>query len=317
MQNRQPVAPNSGNPLPDFAPVPRGKGGRHDGWTPDRQRAFIEALADTGCVKQAAHLVNMSHVSAYRLRRAAGAEGFRRAWEAALDFGLLRMKDIAYERAVEGQLVPVLAGGKVLGFRRVYNDRLLMFVLSRYGRDANGKRISVTHFSSKASATASPSPLAGEGDSRQRRERGEGSPAPALAQTATTHTRITAPAAHAPMLDARRTDTAADILEGFEGVPLDAEAHAAIRTALESCATRQRELAAEDNPEEPWVSVFDTGTEYAGPLQIAAHDPGFVRFQEGEVPWTMLGDSEQLEAIEAAVASVEAGKKMRALPEPD
>ncbi len=23
---------------------------RHDGWTPERQKAFIEALADTGCV---------------------------------------------------------------------------------------------------------------------------------------------------------------------------------------------------------------------------------------------------------------------------
>jgi len=38
--------------LPTFAPVPR-KYNRHDGWTPERQRGFIEALADLGevCVR--------------------------------------------------------------------------------------------------------------------------------------------------------------------------------------------------------------------------------------------------------------------------
>lgn len=42
----------SGAPIPDFTPVPRRY--RHDGWTPERQKAFIEALADTGCVTRAA-----------------------------------------------------------------------------------------------------------------------------------------------------------------------------------------------------------------------------------------------------------------------
>ena len=67
MQNRQPTAPNAGAPLPAFAPVPR-KCARHDGWTPARQRAFIEALADTGSVSRAAAQVNMSTEGAYYLR---------------------------------------------------------------------------------------------------------------------------------------------------------------------------------------------------------------------------------------------------------
>lgn len=46
MQNRTPVARSDRPDLPDFAPVPRKY--RHDGWTPERQKAFIEALADTG-----------------------------------------------------------------------------------------------------------------------------------------------------------------------------------------------------------------------------------------------------------------------------
>ena len=33
--------------LPQFAPVPREKD-RHNGWKPEVQRAFIEALAETG-----------------------------------------------------------------------------------------------------------------------------------------------------------------------------------------------------------------------------------------------------------------------------
>ena len=68
-------------PLPEFTPVPRKY--RHDGWTPERQKAFIEALADTGSVRRRPLAqVNMSNVNAYALRRSPGAEGFRKAWEA-------------------------------------------------------------------------------------------------------------------------------------------------------------------------------------------------------------------------------------------
>lgn len=42
MQNRTPIAAEARPPLPDFTPVPRKY--RHDGWTPERQRAFIGAL---------------------------------------------------------------------------------------------------------------------------------------------------------------------------------------------------------------------------------------------------------------------------------
>jgi hypothetical protein len=78
--------------LPEFNPVPR-KVQRHDGWTPERQRAFIAALADTGCVAIAARMVNMSPESAYQLRRQPGAESFRAAWNAAQSLGLLVVKD--------------------------------------------------------------------------------------------------------------------------------------------------------------------------------------------------------------------------------
>lgn len=115
-------------PLPVFTPVPRQRQ-RHDGWTPERQKGFIEALADTGSVKTAAHSVNMTPEGAYLLRRQEGADSFRKAWEAALALGVQRLEDVAMERALNGIEVPVYHFGAVVGTRKVYNDRLLMFLL--------------------------------------------------------------------------------------------------------------------------------------------------------------------------------------------
>jgi hypothetical protein len=136
MQNRVPTPPEQRTPVPGFTPVPRKY--RHDGWTPDRQRAFIDALAETGSVRHAAQRINMSPEGACYLRRQPGADGFRAAWDAALDFGVQNLADLALERAREGVPVPVFYKGEQVGERRWYNDRLLMFILkhhmpSKYG----------------------------------------------------------------------------------------------------------------------------------------------------------------------------------------
>lgn len=123
MQNRTPSQPV----VPAFTPVPRKY--RHDGWTEQRQRAFIDALAETGSVKHAAKRINMSPEGAYALRRQPDAEEFRAAWAAALDHGVQRLEDIAMERALHGVEVPVYSYGKIIGSRIVHNDRLLMFLL--------------------------------------------------------------------------------------------------------------------------------------------------------------------------------------------
>lgn len=114
--------------LTAFAPVPR-RCERHDGWTPERQRGFIEALADTGSVEAAARAVDMAERGAYELRRQPGAEGFRAAWEAALAHGIQRIEDVAMDRALNGVIEPVYSYGKIVGTRVRHNDRLLMFML--------------------------------------------------------------------------------------------------------------------------------------------------------------------------------------------
>lgn len=114
--------------LPPFTPVPR-KAERSNGWKPEVQRAFIEALAETGSVRSAARRVNRAEVGAYMLRRHPEAAEFRRAWDVALDIGMRRIEDVAMDRALNGVEVPVYSYGKIVGTRVVYNDRLLMFML--------------------------------------------------------------------------------------------------------------------------------------------------------------------------------------------
>ncbi len=287
MQNRVPVKREERPPLPEFTPVPR-KTARHDGWTPERQRAFIEALADTGSVRRAASMVNMSQANAYTLRRAPGAESFRAAWSAALDYGVLRLKDIAFERAIEGQLVPVFVGGKLMGFQRKHNDALLMFCLRHYGQDATGKRTTINYFSTRASAGGS----------------GDGGGAVAEAQTTTVRTTVTdSGGADGNEGDAAgRIDGAAARIEQFAGVPLDSEAAAQISAALEACAARRRELdaaidaggmagrdAMEDDPDEPFIRLPPGALEWRGELEPGVEIEEWVPFVEGEAPWEQAG----------------------------
>ena len=117
-----------------FTPVPR-RGSRHDGWTHARQRAFIEALADTGSVHAACKAVDMSQPGAYYLRRQPGAESFAAAWQAALDLGVQRIEDTAMDRALNGVEEPLYSYGKLIGSRTRYNDRLLMFMLRNRAPD--------------------------------------------------------------------------------------------------------------------------------------------------------------------------------------
>jgi hypothetical protein len=132
--NREQRLPVPAGELPDFVPVPR-EYNRHDGWTEDRQRRFIAAIADTGSVHAACKAVNMSQAGAYHLRRQPGAQSFRAAWQAAIDLGVQRIEDVAMDRALNGVDVPVYSYGKLVGTRTAYNDRLLMFMLRNRAPD--------------------------------------------------------------------------------------------------------------------------------------------------------------------------------------
>lgn len=114
---------------PEFEPArPRR---RFDGWTPERQVAFIEALAESACVAEACRAVGMSERSAYALRARGDAVSFRNAWDSALDYSLRRLSDAVLSRAINGVAVPVFYRGEQIGEKRSYDERLAMFLLRR------------------------------------------------------------------------------------------------------------------------------------------------------------------------------------------
>jgi hypothetical protein len=74
----------------------------------------------------------MSRASAYRLRLHPSGKAFRDAWARALVASVSSIRELAFERAVNGVEEPVWENGKFHGYRKVYNDRLLMFLLKNY-----------------------------------------------------------------------------------------------------------------------------------------------------------------------------------------
>ena len=261
-ETRIPVAAED---LPAFDSVPVKY--RHDGWTPARQKAFIGALADTGSVSRAARYVNMSPEGAYYLRRRPGSESFRRAWEAALDLGVQRLKDIAYERAIDGQLSPVFVAGKLKGFRRIRNDRLLMFCLRMNARDERGKRLAASYFDSDAA--------------RLHGGTGTSSSSVAIGQTKTSSS-STAPLPNPkpvrlgvsytlPALSrAEKDDMNAAMVEHFDPVDMSLAEIEAMQTQLAEIARRKRDE--EDGPPDhaidtPFTQLTSSDWKAAGELE--------------------------------------------------
>lgn len=299
MQNRTPARRTE--PLPDFQPVARKY--RHDGWTPERQRAFIAALADTGSVSRAAAQVNMSPEGAYYLRRQAGAESFRRAWEAALDFGVQRLRDLAFERAIEGELVPVMSFGKLVGYRRKTNDRLLMFCLRMNAKAPDGRRYSQTYFDAAAprltGVADSPLPPAGEEGSRPRRRKGEGALPVSVSEPL------------APTF-AEHTDDQAELIRHFDPVHLSLGQIEALQQLLSQAAASRRAL--DDQPEFDPAIPYLPADQVHHALEFGAQEDATGTYHRGgetEIDWRNLdeeGLAHQAE-IDAAVASVRAERR--------
>lgn len=130
-------AGESASPAPDFTPVPLRY--RHDGLTPARQVAYIRALAECGCVRDACRRVGISPEAVYELARRPDGQSFRVAWEIALDIAVRRVSDEAFSRCINGVAVPHYYKGELVGEHRRYDERLTMFILryrdpQRYGR---------------------------------------------------------------------------------------------------------------------------------------------------------------------------------------
>jgi hypothetical protein len=123
----------------DFTPVPRDpRGARSDGWTPERQREFIEMLAATGSVRAACRGVGLQFSGIYRLRHRTGAESFRAAWDAAVERGTSQVRDMLVDHSINGVPETVWWAGKKVGERRKFNHNTMRWIVER-GERGRGK----------------------------------------------------------------------------------------------------------------------------------------------------------------------------------
>ena len=130
------LSPDGDEPTPaiDFEPVPR-KRNRRSGWTEERQRAFIAALARCGSVRAACRQVGLSSRNVYRLLDMDGAESFAAAWDQAEDIGRARLEADALERSLNGAFVPVYRKGRLIRVEYRRCDRLAIAMLGGKDRD--------------------------------------------------------------------------------------------------------------------------------------------------------------------------------------
>jgi hypothetical protein len=99
------------------------------GWSAERQRLFLEHLAETGSVHLASNAARLSARGAYRLRTRSPA--FAAAWDTALRLAVGRLAAIAFDRAINGRVEQVFEDGTLVAERRLPNDRLLTWLLAR------------------------------------------------------------------------------------------------------------------------------------------------------------------------------------------
>ena len=122
-----PVDPNPRVVTEDFATVELRR--RRDGWTAERQRLFLNILANTGSVAHAAEAADITPRSAYRLRNHPQGAAFSAGWDAAVMRAANRLTTVAFERAITGTPREIWRDGRIVARASVPSDRLLMFLL--------------------------------------------------------------------------------------------------------------------------------------------------------------------------------------------
>ena len=127
-----------------FRPVP--VRARKDGWSIERQCAFLAELYVTGSVRAAAASVGKSAVGAYALRKRDDAASFTRAWDSVLakpgigklpplgpQKSKLTQRELV-ERVETGLVQPVIYRGRMTAILRKADNSALLELFSRTNR---------------------------------------------------------------------------------------------------------------------------------------------------------------------------------------
>ena len=111
---------------------------RADGWSPARQRLFLETLAATGIIRSACDAAQISTRAAYALRIRRDGAAFRLGWDAAILIARARLADELLARALNGHEEVIrkdIDAGEITRHR--HDNRLAMSMLSRLDRMAD------------------------------------------------------------------------------------------------------------------------------------------------------------------------------------
>lgn len=112
---------------------------RADGWLPEKQRRFLEAIAEGNTVEVACYSVGMSPASAYALRNRAAGRVFAMGWDAAARLARQRFADVLTSRALDGFEETWTRPNGETFTRRRYDNRLAMAMLSRLDRQVEAR----------------------------------------------------------------------------------------------------------------------------------------------------------------------------------
>lgn len=122
---------------------------RTDGWTAERQRDFLSAIAEGHTVEAACRLVGMTHQSAYAFRRRAAGATFALGWQAASLLARNKIADVLVARALDGQVdTYTRADGETITRHR-YDNRLASAMLARLDRLADALGNDGTHHAAR------------------------------------------------------------------------------------------------------------------------------------------------------------------------
>lgn len=121
----------------EFDPVPR-KNTRHDGWSAENQRIFIDALAAGASITRATAAAGRSLSSVYKLKSAPGAASFLAAWDMAIKRSAATVRDVYFDQCVNGVPEEVWHAGKKVGVRRRFDHRSMRWVMRHHMPETYG-----------------------------------------------------------------------------------------------------------------------------------------------------------------------------------
>ena len=104
---------------------------RHEGWTPEKQRRFLEAMAEGLNVIQSCAIVGLSKQSAYALRTSPRGQSFALGWDAAVLKARDALADELMDRAFNGVRDTVTRDDGSIVTRHRQDNRLAATMLAR------------------------------------------------------------------------------------------------------------------------------------------------------------------------------------------